>query len=133
MKKLLSTFLLASIVSVMLVGCGIPEGFSQDFWTDARTIFLEIDDDTQELENPDNDDVANLELLEVKVSTDKDEEVYDLLKNLNELNKKMLGDTTKYSKDFSVDKEYLKKYLEVRNKLEYKMGLDIFDFEFKGE
>jgi hypothetical protein len=134
MKK--TILLLMLTISLVLAGC-VPEGFSDKFYSKATTMFNEIDEDTQEIENPDEDDIANLDLLEVKVQTTKDERVYKLLVKLADLNRKVLGeaseDRLRWFENKKIDKKAFKEYLKTREELSDLLEVTVYEFEFGGD
>jgi len=107
MKQSVQLVYLASMlgmVGIVLAGCQeLPKGISQEFHTDAKYAFVEIDDDTMEMELSDMDDLANVSLLEVQAETKAEEQVVKYINEVAKLN----GELYKAKNDPTVLKEYL--------------------------
>lgn len=104
MKKI--TIMLVSLLSLMLLtACAeIPEGVSQQFHNKAYEVFVELDDDTMELELADRDDLANIQLMASMATSDVEKQFADSLTAMLDLTDEVVAG----------DVESLKEYLTLR-------------------
>jgi hypothetical protein len=89
MKKLLSILLPLTLV-VALTGCGVPDGVSEEFHNRATSAFVEIDDDTMEMELSDVDDVKNFQLLIAQADTARETDFAESLEAMLKLQPKVV-------------------------------------------
>jgi hypothetical protein len=113
MKKKLATAVLGMGLVIGLVGCDFADGIDHDFGLKAESIFLEIDDDTMEMERSDGDDVANFDLLTVEAETKREVAFVEALEGMLKLQSKVVEG----------DRDSLKEYLKARNAAIKALGL----------
>jgi predicted small lipoprotein YifL len=82
MKKLLAVLMVLSVFTLAACGNKAPEGMDQEFYEVAKAAFIEIDDDTLELEAPDADDIANYQAVVPTAVSDIEKQVVENLKVL---------------------------------------------------
>lgn len=118
MKKTLLSVLLASAVLTM-VGCAeIPEGVDAKFFESGYNTFVEIDDDTMELENSDRDDLANIQLIQVNANTKREADFLNGLEGMAKLQEKVINH----------DVDALSEYMKAR-----KLAMDALNLGDEGD
>jgi hypothetical protein len=106
MKKLMLAMLLG-VVLVSLTACAeLPDGVDQQFHTKAVEVFIEVDDDTMELdwEGTDADDQANVDLVSANADSEREIAFSEALDKMVELQAKVIDG----------DKEAVREYLKER-------------------
>jgi hypothetical protein len=123
MKKFL--FALVISFSLLLAACEWegPPGFDYDFYNSSKSMFDEIDEDTQELEMSDRDDRMNFKNLARK---DDSEQEALFISNMEIL----LQEQEKIIKD---EDHPLDKYLDSRNEIANILDINLYEFEFTEE
>jgi hypothetical protein len=108
MKKLLMAMLMAVTVMALTACAEIPEDVDPDFHTQAMEIFIEVDDDTMELdwEGTDADDQANVNMVVATAMSEREVDFANALENMVALQPKVVDG----------EKEALKQYLAERTK-----------------
>jgi hypothetical protein len=108
MKKLLMAMLMAVTVLTLTACAEIPDGVNQEFHSHAMEIFIEVDDDTMELdwEGTDADDQANVNMVVATAMSEREMDFANALENMVALQPKVVDG----------DKEALKQYLAERTK-----------------
>lgn len=99
---------LAGAVFTLTACAEVPEGVDQDFHTHAMEVFVEVDDDTMELdlEGTDADDQANVNMVVATAMSDREMDFAEALENMVALQPKVVDG----------DKDALKNYLAERTK-----------------
>lgn len=129
MKKMILGLGLGIAVLGLTACAEIPDNVDERFHAKAWQIFMEIDDDTMEMEYSDIDDVSNIELLGVSAESKREK---DFILHLTEMAKQQV-------KIVEEDKTALKKYMTAREKAMKTMNLgdnnetdefEVYEFEF---
>ncbi|UGO50763.1 hypothetical protein PQE68_gp172 [Bacillus phage vB_BanS_Sophrita] len=69
-KKGLLVLLLAGVMTTMVACAEVPQGVDEKFHSKSYEMFMEIDEDTMEMELSDRDDVANFQVLQATANND---------------------------------------------------------------
>jgi hypothetical protein len=106
MKKFLMTLVLGLSVLALTACAEIPEGVDQKFHTKAQEVFIEVDDDTMELdwEGTDADDQANVNMVSAMADSEREIAFSKALDEMVALQPKVIDG----------DKDALKKYFQAR-------------------
>jgi hypothetical protein len=123
MKKLMMMCATILMTISLLAGCEVPEGMSEEFYYDACALFHEIDEDTMEMESSDQDDLANLDLLDARAITDREQAFIREMIKLTELQKRVI----------QRDKSALKEYIKTRHHIGQILEISPMKFEFTEE
>lgn len=115
MKKMLMAMVVGLAMLTLTACAEIPEGVDQNFHTKAHEIFMEVDDDTMELdwEGTDRDDQANINMVVATAMSERELAFAVALENMVALQSKVVNG----------DKEALKQYLIERTKAMRAMNL----------
>jgi hypothetical protein len=123
MKKILSLAFMLILVVPTLTAClewEGPPGFDQQFHSDARGMFTEIDDDTSEGEMSDRDDRGNFNRMKDKADTPEEQEYITQMELL-------LVEQDKIVKDINYS---TKTYEGIRNEIGRILDITVYEFEF---
>ncbi len=114
MKKSL-TAVFSGLALLALTACAeVPSGVDEQFHTDAYTLFIEVDEDTMEMELSDQQDHSNISLLGAKADSKIEQEFVRNLKVMADLQDEVLAGKG----------GALNIYLETRNVAMNTMNLD---------
>lgn len=69
-KKGLLSLMLVGVMTTMVACAEVPQGVDEKFHSKAYEMFMEIDEDTMEMELSDRDDVANFQVLQATANND---------------------------------------------------------------
>ena len=129
MKKLLGLFIL--FITLTLTACaGIPDGVDQKFHDKAFDIFVEVDDDTMEMEKSDGDDVANYQLISTMANSQRELAFIESFGAMLKLQDKVIGNV---AAGVAPDSAALAEYMKAREAAMEAMNFgdvgDLDDFE----
>lgn len=123
-KKDLALGIMTAALTIGLVACDFREGVDHQFGVRAESAFIEIDDDTMELETSDGDDIANFDMLAIDAESKPEKAFVGHMEEMLELQGKVVDG----------DRDALKAYLAARNAAIQSVGLEgyhsvpIFEF-----
>jgi hypothetical protein len=114
MKKFLMTLVLGLSVLALTACAEVPEGVDQNFHTQAMEIFIEIDDDTMEMdyEGADADDIAKVNTISALANNERETQFSESLDKMVELQPAVIKG----------DRDALKEYLMARENAMYLMN-----------
>lgn len=117
-KKGLLGIMLAGVMMTMVACAEIPDGVDEKFHNRASTIFVEVDEDTMELENSDRDDVANFQLLQSTANTKREQDFVKGIEGMLKLQEKVINQ----------DGNALAEYLKARD-----LAMDAMNMDDEGD
>jgi hypothetical protein len=101
------------LLTICLVGCDFVKGVDHDFGVEAEAVFIEIDDDTMEMELSDTDDVGEFNLLSYEAESEREMAFINEMEKMLNLQEKVVDG----------DIEALKEYLTARESALEAIGL----------
>jgi hypothetical protein len=114
MKKFLMTLVLGVSVLALTACAELPDGVDQNFHNQAFEIFVEIDDDTMEMdwEGADADDIAKVNTINAIASNEREIQFSESLDKMVELQSAVIDG----------DRDALREYLKARENAMYLMN-----------
>ncbi|AZU98893.1 hypothetical protein pW2_55 [Bacillus phage pW2] len=101
-KKGLLAILLAGVMTTMVACAEVPQGVDEKFHSKAYEMFMEIDEDTMEMELSDRDDVANFQVLQATANNDLERAFVKGMEDMLKLQERVV------TQDGSAMTEYMK-------------------------
>jgi hypothetical protein len=106
MKKLLMGLVLAGAVFTLTACAEIPDGVDPSFHSQAMEIFVEVDDDTMELdwEGTDADDQANVNMVVATAMSEREMDFANALENMVALQPKVVDGDQNALRDYLAER-----------------------------
>jgi len=118
------------LLMVGLVGCDFAKGVDHDFGVDAELIFIEIDDDTMEMELSDEDDLANFNLLSYEAESKREIAFISEMEKMVELQEKVIDGDSEALEEYLKARESALKAIGMGDDLEGWHSAPAFEFDY---